>query len=428
VVLIQVAVPSRENIESYQELTSEVHELIASINGNFGTADWVPLVYMHRGISRSELVALYHIADAGWVSPLRDGMNLVAKEFAACKPDGNGVLILSSFAGAAAEMGEALLVNPYDEERTAWAVERALSMPEPEKHDRMTALHQRVIRNNVFAWGDRFLELLDEAAAQRHRSGGRPPDPLPITEFTAAYRSAPRRLLVLDYDGTLVGLQPRPEAAAPDDELRRLLCKLASDPANEVVIASGRRCADLDRWLGAIPRLFLAAEHGAICRTADAAWQSRNAGSSDWKANVRPILEHYVERVPGSLIEEKDFALVWHYRTAEAEFGDWTAGELTAMLEGMLAETELNVYRGHKIVEIKPVWANKGALVRDLLTVRHDLPFIVAIGDDRTDEDMFAELPDTAWTVRVGPGASKARFCLRDSAAVIGVLRELTSA
>jgi trehalose-6-phosphate synthase len=105
-VLLQVAVPSRENIGTYRELRSEVHELISEINGEFGTSDWVPIVYIHRGIPRHELVAIYRVSDVAWVSPLRDGMNLVAKEYVACHPDGDGVLVLSSFAGAAAEMGK----------------------------------------------------------------------------------------------------------------------------------------------------------------------------------------------------------------------------------------------------------------------------------------------------------------------------------
>ena len=107
VVLLQIAVPSRENIESYQELRSEVHELISDINGEYGTPDWVPVVYIHRGIPKPELVAVYEFADVAWVGPLRDGMNLVAKEYVACRADGSGVLVLSSFAGAAAEMAEA---------------------------------------------------------------------------------------------------------------------------------------------------------------------------------------------------------------------------------------------------------------------------------------------------------------------------------
>jgi trehalose 6-phosphate synthase/phosphatase len=427
VVLLQVAVPSRENIESYQELTSEVHQLITEINGTFGTQDWVPIVYIYRGISRSELVALYRFAAVGWVSPLRDGMNLVAKEYVACKPDGDGVLVLSSFAGAAAEMGEALLVNPYDEERTAAAVERALSMTLEDKRDRMLALHERVLRNDVFAWGDRFLNALSEAAETRGQGAKGTPARLPVHDLQSSYEQASRRVLLLDYDGTLVSLTDRPRDAVPDDELRSVLSQLSDDPANNVVVISGRRAAEIDAWLSKIPRLGLAAEHGARWRPAGAEDWSGRAASTDWKSTVRPILEHYVDRIPGSCIEEKDFALVWHYRTAEPEFGEWLATELVAMLDGMLAETELRAYRGNKIVEVKPLWANKGQIAQQLLVEHQGADFLLGIGDDRTDEDLFAVFPPDAWTVHVGESASTARFRVPDVRSVRQILKGLAT-
>ena len=426
VVLLQVAVPSRENIESYQILRSEVHELISEINGEFGTPDWVPVVYIHRGISRPELVAVYQFADVAWVSPLRDGMNLVAKEYVACHPEGHGVLVLSSFAGAAAEMGEALLVNPFDEERTAFAVARALALSDEEKGDRMRALHERVLRNNVFVWGDRFLAALEEAVKSRDQRAPETPPSLPVQEVVHTYQSAAQRLLLLDYDGTLVPLAARPREAAPSDHLQHLLAQLTSDPANTVIVVSGRRTADLERWLSQVPRLGLAPEHGARWRLPGSdTWQGRSIETA-WKDTVRPILQHFVDRIPGSFIEEKEFALVWHYRTAEAEFGEWLATELVAMLEGMLAETELRAYRGKKIVEVKPMWANKGSLVNELLQEYSNAGFILGIGDDRTDEDMFAQLPENAWSVHVGDGPSKAAYHVADTARVRHLLEQLT--
>ncbi len=426
VVLLQIAVPSRENIESYQELRSEVHELISDINGEYGTPDWVPVVYIHRAISRPELVAVYQFADVAWVAPLRDGMNLVAKEYVACRPEGCGVLVLSSFAGAAAEMAEALLINPFDQERTALTVTRALGMSDEEKRDRMRALHERVLRNDVFLWGDRFLALLDEAAKLRRERAPESPPPLPISEFIDAYRNAAKRLLLLDYDGTLVPFAVRPQDAAPDRELLTLLTQLTSDRANCVVVISGRSAPDLERWLRQVPRLGLAPEHGARWRPPGSdTWQGRSA-EMEWKDTVRPILQHFVDRTPGSFIEEKEFALVWHFRTIEAEFGDWLATELVAMLEGMLAETELRAYRGNKIVEVKPMWANKGALATELLAGCADAQFIFGIGDDRTDEDLFAHLPENAWSVYVGGGPSRAHYSVADTNSVRHLLRQLT--
>lgn len=127
-----------------------------------------------------------------------------------------------------------------------------------------------------------------------------------------------------------------------------------------------------------------------------------------------PILEHFVDRTPGSFVEEKKYAVVWHYRTAEPEFGEWLANELAAMLEAMLAETELRAFRGEKIIEVKPVWLNKGEAVERLLKDFPDPDFIFAAGDDRTDEDLFERLPASAWSVHVGPGPTRASYVVTD--------------
>jgi trehalose 6-phosphate synthase/phosphatase len=428
VTLFQIAVPSRENIESYQALRGKVHELISDINGEYGSPDWTPVIYMHRLISRSELVAFYRFADVAWVSPLRDGMNLVAKEYVASQPDGHGALVLSSFAGVAAEMAEALLINPFDQEFTAFTVKRALTLNTDEKRSRMLALHERVARNNVFAWADRFLQLLDESMKQRHQHAPDKPPPLPVAELVDSYRKANKRLLLLDYDGTLVPFTARPRDAVPDHELRNLLEELIADPANSVFVISGRSASDLQAWLGFLPKLGLAAEHGARWRLPGSNdWDGRSSDSA-WKQTVRPILQHFVDRTPGSFIEEKEFALVWHYRRTEPEFADWLATELVAMLEGMLAETELRAYRGHKVVEVKPAWANKGAFVTEVLRELTARDFILGAGDDQTDEDLFANLPDNAWTVFVGGSTSKANYSVANPAEARRMLRRLVTA
>jgi trehalose 6-phosphate synthase/phosphatase len=428
VVLLQVAVPSRENIESYQDLTSEVNQLVSEINGKFGTASWVPVVYINRGITRAELVALYSFADVAWVSPLRDGMNLVAKEYVACKPDGNGVLVLSSFAGAAAEMGEALLINPYDEEQTASALMRALTLDPSERRDRMSALHDRVLRNNVFTWGDRFLQELDAATERRSEGHSGVPPLLDMEAMLRNYDASNRRLLLLDYDGTLVGFQQRPQDAVPDSALRNWLRNLAADPKNTIYVVSGRTASDIERWFGDIANLGLAAEHGVRSRAGGASeWQSRSL-AAEWKPRVRPILDHFVDRTPGSFVEEKAYALVWHYRSAEPEFGEWLATELVSMLEGMLADTELRPYRGNRIVEVKPGWANKGEFARAALAREDSFDFVLAIGDDRTDEDLFAPLSSDSWSVHVGDSPSMARFRLHDVRHVHELLARIQAA
>ncbi|HEV2708006.1 MAG TPA: bifunctional alpha,alpha-trehalose-phosphate synthase (UDP-forming)/trehalose-phosphatase, partial [Pyrinomonadaceae bacterium] len=431
VVLIQVAVPSREVIPMYQELRQEVDELVGKINGEFSTPDWSPVVYLRRGLPRAELVALYAAADLAWVTPLRDGLNLVAKEYVACQREGAGVLVLSEFAGAAAEMGEAFLVNPYDEEQTAEAIARALSLPEDERRERMTALHKRVLRNNVFAWGERFLANLASAAEARAARPPEEPRPLPFDEAVAAFRTARRRRLLLDYDGTLVPYTRRPQDAVPTESLISLLARLAAQPANTVAVVSGRSRDVLERWLGGVRGLWLAAEHGATMRPPDAReWELFRPGSTDdWKERVRPVLEHFVDRTPGSLIEEKEFSVVWHYRMADLEFGEWLANELVSTLEQMLAETDLRAFRGRKIVEVKPLWANKGEVLARL--AEHDAgapAFCLAAGDDRTDEDLFARLPPDAWTIHVGGNRTRAKFYLSNPEEMRALLDALAHA
>jgi trehalose 6-phosphate synthase/phosphatase len=427
VVLVQIAVPSREKIARYRELNHEVNGLVGEINGAYGTPDWTPLVYIRRSVSRAELVALYSAADVGWVTPLRDGMNLVAKEYVACQKGGAGVLVLSEFAGAAAEMGEAVLVNPYDEERTAAAVRRALALPDEDRRERMAALYQRVARMNAFAWAERFVSNLDAAASARWPRGTGTLAPLPWDQALGAFRRSRFALLLFDYDGTLVPYASRPRDASPPEHLAPLLARLAAGDRRKVALVSGRSRADLERWLGHVEGLWLAAEHGAVVRPPGSRdWAAlRPSVTLEWKARVLPVLEHFVNRTPGSLIEEKEYSLVWHFRMSEPESGEWLANELVGTLEELLAETEVRAVRGHKSIEVRLTWANKGEIVRHLEASGPEPDFRLALGDDRTDEDLFTALPPDAWTIHVGPGESLARYHLTGPADVRRLLEAL---
>jgi trehalose 6-phosphate synthase/phosphatase len=430
VVLVQIAVPSRERIPLYSELRREVNELVGEINGSFGTPEWTPVVYIRRSVTRAELVALYAASDVGWVTPLLDGMNLVAKEYVACQRGGEGVLLLSEFAGAAAEMGEELIVNPYDEERTAAALERALSLPAEERRERMAQLHNRVLRNNALAWSERFLKALRAAATSRREMGSEVPRPLPVREAVESHGAADRRLLMLDYDGTLVPYASRPRDAVPPREVLSLLGRLVRQPNQQVALVSGRPRGQLEQWFGQVDGLWLAAEHGAMLRPVGVRdWEPlRNPMPVEWKTRVRPVLEHFVDRTPGSFVEEKEYCLVWHHRMADPEFGEWLANELVAVLEELLAETELRAVRGVKSVEVKLIWANKGEVLAHIERTGPAPAFRLAIGDDRTDEDLFERMPPDAWTVHVGDGPSLARFRLPQPWAVRRFLEEIAAA
>ena len=429
VVLIQIAVPSRDRILRYRELREEVNRLVGEINGDFSTPGWTPIVYIRRAVARHELVALYAAADVGWVTPLRDGMNLVAKEYVACHQGQHGVLVLSEFAGAAAEMGEALLVNPYDEDRVALAVGRALSLDPDEQRERMSSLYRRVVRNDSRAWSERFLAGLRRAAQQRTEGTSELPSALPVAQAVEAYRSAPARLLLLDYDGSLAPFADRPADVVPSADLLAILTRLAAEPRNRVALVSGRPRAQLGPWFGGVAGLWLVGEHGALVRRPDSReWETlRPTAAPEWKDRVRPVLEHYADRTPGSFVEEKEYSLVWHYRMSEPEFGEWLANELVANLEEMLAESELRAVRGHKSVEVKITWANKGEAAVRLEGLGPVPDFELGIGDDRTDEDLFERLPASAWTIHVGEGASRARYNLPGPAAVRRLLLALAA-
>jgi trehalose 6-phosphate synthase/phosphatase len=277
----------------------------------------------------------------------------------------------------------------------------------------MRALHHRVEHNNVFAWGERFVSNLREAARLRKEHAAALSQELPADAAVRAFSGAKSRLLLLDYDGTLVGYAKRPQEAVPPAELIALLERLAQTPNTAAAVVSGRSRADLEGWFGGVAGLWLAAEHGAVIRPPGREWEYNHSGySSDWKRDVYPFLEHYADRTPGSFVKEKEFSLVWHYRMSDPEFGEWLANELAHDLEQMLADTPLRAVRGQKSVEVRLMWANKGEVMGRLLKEAPAPDFLLAAGDDRTDEDLFARLPATAWTIHVGENESRARFRL----------------
>ena len=414
--MVQVAVPSRENVGAYGDFRARVEQTVGAINGRFSTLGNVVIHYLYRGLPQAQLLSLYRAAAVMLVTPLRDGMNLVAKEFTAARTDGDGVLVLSEFAGAAEEMPEALLVNPFDIDGMADAIEQALAMPEAERRARMTQLNARVTHFDVHRWADNFLEALaEDGAVIRHE-----PPPLLPAEVVRAVGEAKRLVVLLDYDGTLVRFAPRPELAAPDPELLALLADLAKRPGCSLHIVSGRPHQDLERWFGELP-ISLHAEHGLFTRV-EGDWQARGSLPEDLRAKVRATLERVVEFTPGSRVEEKAVGFAWHYRQAEPEHGASQARELRLHLRELLIGTPLEVLPGDKVVEVRLRGVHKGVVLRGLIGPG-DLA--LAIGDDRTDEDLFTALPEDAITVRVGRSPSAARYHLPDVMAVRAMLRTL---
>ncbi|HEX9978948.1 MAG TPA: bifunctional alpha,alpha-trehalose-phosphate synthase (UDP-forming)/trehalose-phosphatase [Flavobacterium sp.] len=410
--LVMLVVPSRTNVPQYRSLKRETDELVGRINGKFATIDWTPVWYFYRTMPFDDLIDLYTLSHIALITPLRDGMNLVAKEYVATRVNQDGVLILSEMAGAASEMHEAIIINPTNVEQLADSLKHALEMPAEEQKNRFTALQKRLSRYNVDKWASDFMRSL-EATTQISNEGyicRRMNEPL-RRQILKEYGDAEKRLLLLDYDGTLVGLRNNPQDARPDDRLLELLDKI-NNPITEVALISGRGRDSLDEWF-AHKNYTLVSDHGVSIKRHGNDWEQTEYLKNDWKESIRPVMESFVDRTPGAFIEEKGYSLAWHYRRADPDMSEIRKRELTMVLTTFVADNSLSVLEGDKVLEVKSSLVSKGRAATKLLT-GHQFDFILAIGDDRTDEYMFEELPETAHTVRVGTPETKARYYVQD--------------
>jgi trehalose 6-phosphate synthase/phosphatase len=408
VTLILVVVPSRTSVNHYRLIKKHVDELVGRINGKYGTVGWTPVWYLYHLLPFNNLVALYNVADVALVTPLRDGMNLIAKEYVASKSDGRGVLILSEMAGAAMELSEALVVNPNNKVETSERLKEALAMPEEEQIERNRAMQERLKRYDVNRWANDFMDSLCKVKKiQIELSARRLTDDMKVG-MKDHFQESERRLLLLDYDGTLVPFAGKPEMASPDEELIGILTAFAGDGSSEVVIVSGRDKETLESWFAPID-VGLIAEHGVWVRRRGGNWEMVGSLREDWKDLIRPILELYVDRTPGTSIEEKRFSLVWHYRRADQELGQERARELKEELLNLTAHLDVGVLEGSRVIEIKNAGINKGqAAMRWLSHEKWD--FILAVGDDWTDEDIFSVVPEQAYSIKVGIRPSQAKY------------------
>ncbi|HYM16217.1 MAG TPA: bifunctional alpha,alpha-trehalose-phosphate synthase (UDP-forming)/trehalose-phosphatase [Dehalococcoidia bacterium] len=427
--LIQVTVPSREKVEAYAGLRRRIDEMVGRINSRYATPTSAPIHRMHTSLSPERIAALYRAADVMLVTPLRDGMNLVAKEFVATRTDEDGVLVLSKSAGAAAELGQALLVNPYDIDEVAAAVRTALAMPREERRERMRAMRRRVASHDVHRWAETFMdELRRDPPAAPAVVTREPSDDL--TRFVARVRERREMALILDYDGTLMPFAPTPDAAPPDAELIELLRRLADRPGIRVHVVSGRPRETLAEWLGALP-IGLHAEHGFASRMRpEAAWIEHGGPATDWKRRVQPILKHFAGTTPGAFVEEKRVSLAWHYRAAAADTRDRDfvasqARELRLVLEETLASLPVEILPGNMVLEVRARGVSKANVVPLILAQGDGREAVLAMGDDRTDEDLFAAVPEGSLTVHVGEGDTRALYRVPDVASARQLLATL---
>lgn len=425
VVFILTVVPSREEVDQYQKMKQEIDGLVGRINGDFGDTHWTPVLYQYRSLSFGSLVALYSVSDAALITPLRDGMNLVAKEYLACQQGEFGVLILSEMAGAARELGEALLVNPNHKGEVAEALHQALIMPREERIRRNQAMQDRLRKHDSNHWAASFQAALEEIRLLQARLDARHLGLPQRDALLARFRESTTRLILLDYDGTLIPFASHPSKAIPDAGLLGLLERLIQDSRNRVYLISGRSREVLQEWFDGLG-IGLIAEHGVWIREKDAEWRLVKPLEIAWKPKIRPILEAFVDRLPGSFLEEKDYSIAWHFRNCDPELAIQRASELMDTLVQFTANLDVQVLEGKKVIEARCAGVNKGTAA-SALRESNSPEFTLAIGDDSTDEDLFRALPQDAGTIRVGMKSSFAQYNLRDYTEVRWLLEDMAA-
>ena len=418
--MIVQAIPSGETSESFFNLKSKVDELVGRINGNYGTLNWTPVRYLNQTFTMDERIDLYSLSDIALILPIRDGMNLVAKEFVASRHNGEGVLILSELAGASKELHEALLVNPNNLDDISEAIREAIEMPEEEQVRRNKVMMQRLQRYTVERWANEFIKSLDGVKEIQEFTLTRKVNATRMKQIVSDYAESKKRILFLDYDGTLSWFKKNPEDAKPDEELYAILKELTGNKNNTVVIISGRDKETLSRWFNKKWNIHFIAEHGVWIREPGGEWHMLEQIDNEWRDSVQPLLEYYVDQTPRTFIEQKNFSLVWHYRKADPDLGMQRAWELKDELRTLTSNLNLEIMDGDKVLEIKYSGINKGRAAAQKMGDDH-YDFILAVGDDWTDEYTFDAMPEGAYSIKVGAKATKASYYIES----VDLVREL---
>ncbi len=423
VVLILIVVPSRPEVEHYQQMKRQIDELVGRINGKFSSIGWTPILYQSKILPFASLAALYCIADVALVTPLRDGMNLIAKEYVASRKDRTGMLILSFMTGAAKELGESIRINPNHREEIADAIGEALEMPYEEQVRRNQIMQDRLKRYDIHRWANDFIQDLLSVKKVQERFDARLLNTAMRERIITDYNKARRRLLLLDYDGTLVPFADHYQNSVPDEDVLAILRFLSGNPGTDVVLISGRDRNTLEGWFGSLD-IGIVAEHGIWIREKGSEWRLAKELANDWKSGVLPIVETFADRLPGSFVEEKEYSIVFHYRKADPELSSVRAKDLMDTLLGFTANMDVQILQGSKVIEIRNSGVSKGTAAGHFLS-ENNYDFILAIGDDITDEDLFSILPENAYSIKVGMTQSHARYNLYSQKDVTGLLNEL---
>ena len=428
--LIQIAIPTRQDVADYAKLKNDLEQLVGEINGQFGRADYNPIFYIYNTVDFDELLALYRLADCLLVSSRRDGMNLVALEYIASQSTSHpGIVVLSEFTGASATLSHALKINPWDVEKSADVLKKALSLDYKKRREMHQPMLRYLMNYNATDWATSFMKALEQTRSLPvfEKLIRLTPDNIE-DEFLNRLRNT--KLFVFDYDGTLVPLREQPADAYLRDHERQLITALLHN-GYQIIIVSGRPASFLEQQFANLP-VTLVAEHGAMIRNINTTkWKTLITNQVQrWYPIAETLMKHYTIRVPGSIVEKKKHSIAWHYRQSPESFASYMSLKLAEELASGLSNLPVEILNGNKIVEARSMQANKGAFLRKYLA---DYPQnkqnLVVAGDDRTDEDMFQALieSDDVITIKVGQGPSVARYLCQSPEHLNLILQNLIS-
>ncbi|KAJ6377341.1 hypothetical protein OIU76_026332 [Salix suchowensis] len=470
-ILVQITNPARGRGRDLEEVQAEIQESCRRINDTFRLPGYEPVIFIDRPVSLSERSAYFTIAECVVVAAVRDGMNLTPYEYIVCRQGVSGsesssessdpkksMLVVSEFIGCSPSLSGAIRVNPWNIEATAEAMNEAISMADSEKQLRHEKHYRYVSTHDVAYWSRSFYQDMERTCKDHFRRrcwgiglsfGFRVValDPnfkkLNIDQIESAYIKSKNRAILLDYDGTVM-----PQTTinkTPTQEVISIINTLCSDVKNTVFVVSGRGRDSLGTWFAPCQKLGIAAEHGYFMRwSVDKDWE--NCGQSNdfgWIQIAEPVMKLYTEATDGSSIEKKESGLVWHHRDADPGFGAAQAKELLDHLESVLANEPVAVKSGQCIVEVKPQGISKGSVAEKIFTSMAEsgrqADFVLCIGDDRSDEDMFESIDNaiasdiltsskSVFACTVGQKPSKAKYYLDDTSDVINMLQALAEA
>uniref|UniRef100_A0ACD5UWF1 Uncharacterized protein n=1 Tax=Avena sativa TaxID=4498 RepID=A0ACD5UWF1_AVESA len=466
-VLVQIVNPARSEGLDIQHVHKEARAISDRVNAKYATPGYTPIVMIDHPVSVHEKAAYYAAAECCVVSAVQDGLNRIPYIYTVCRQDSTAaqlgllgdddgapnpkgsVIVLSEFAGCSRSLSGAIRLNPWSVESVKDAMNKALRMSEVEQQ----LWHEKHYKDDHYSSRRRRLWGIGFGMSFKVVALGPDFCRLSLDHIAPSFRKTENRLILLDYDGTVMPAEIScvvdDNKRAPSSEVISVLNRLCEDPKTKVFIVSGRGKDELSNWFAPCEKLGIAAEHGYFTRwSKDCPWETCGGllagGDFGWKKTVEPVMKLYTDMTDGSSIEYKESALVWHYHQADPDFGSFQAKALLHHLENVLAKEPVVVKRGQHIVEVKPHGISKGVVVESLLSsmvLSHKPPdFVLCIGDDRSDEDMFesimcekkssVKLPASSevFACTVGMKPSMAKYYLHDTADVIKMLQGLDDA